>query len=109
MGFIEHLLDKAKQAIFGRRETRMYRGRAIRPASEDPYGDPADQMSTSRMSSTRGFNNVRPASEDPMGDPADQMRGSMKRSSGLNQGRFGNVKPASEDPMGDPADQRWRR
>jgi hypothetical protein len=34
----------------------------VRPASEDPYGDPADQE----------FANVRPASEDPYGDPADQ-------------------------------------
>ena len=31
----------------------------VRPASEDPYGDPGD---------------VRPASEDPYGDPADQRR-----------------------------------
>lgn len=56
----------------------------VRPASEDPYGDPADQNQ---------FGNVRPASEDPHGDPADQ-----------NQ--FGNVRPASEDPYGDPADRR---
>jgi hypothetical protein len=35
----------------------------VRPASEDPYGDPAD---------AKGAKNVRPASEDPYGDPADQ-------------------------------------
>ena len=35
----------------------------VRPASEDPYGDPADQGN---------FGNVRPASEDPYGDPADE-------------------------------------
>lgn len=34
----------------------------IRPASQDPYGDPADQ----------GYGNIRPASEDPYGDPADR-------------------------------------
>lgn len=34
----------------------------IRPASQDPYGDPADQM----------YGNIRPASQDPYGDPADQ-------------------------------------
>ncbi|MDQ3814743.1 MAG: translation initiation factor [Armatimonadota bacterium] len=34
----------------------------VRPASEDPYGDPADQQ----------FGNVLPASQDPYGDPADQ-------------------------------------
>lgn len=37
----------------------------VRPASEDPYGDPADQQAGQ-------FRNVRPASEDPYGDPADQ-------------------------------------
>lgn len=35
----------------------------IRPASEDPYGDPADSGQ---------YGNIRPASEDPYGDPADQ-------------------------------------
>ena len=38
-------------------------GRNIRPASEDPYGDPADQMAG---------RSVKPASQDPYGDPADQ-------------------------------------
>lgn len=37
--------------------------RDVRPASQDPYGDPADQ---------KGARNVKPASEDPYGDPADQ-------------------------------------
>ncbi|MEH2191114.1 MAG: translation initiation factor [Nostoc sp.] len=59
----------------------------VRPASEDPYGDPADIAS---------YGNVRPASEDPYGDPADT-------------GEFGDVRPASEDPYGDPADQDSRR
>jgi hypothetical protein len=59
----------------------------VRPASEDPYGDPADQGQ---------FGNVLPSSQDPYGDPADQS----------NQGQFGNIRPASEDPYGDPADQR---
>lgn len=35
----------------------------IRPASQDPYGDPADSGQ---------YGNIRPASEDPYGDPADQ-------------------------------------
>jgi hypothetical protein len=38
--------------------------RQPRPASEDPYGDPADQ--------DQGHSNARPASEDPYGDPADR-------------------------------------
>ncbi len=54
----------------------------LRPASQDPYGDPADQ-----------FGNIRPASDDPYGDPADQMA----------EGQFGNIRPASDDPYGDPA------
>jgi hypothetical protein len=60
------------------------------------------------------FGNVRPASEDPYGDPADQMGGAQRTTwSGMGQGpaaapgkgQFGNVRPASEDPYGDPADQ----
>ncbi|WP_445241352.1 hypothetical protein [Microcoleus vaginatus] len=37
------------------------------PASEDPYGDPADYVADAGM-----FGNVIPASEDPYGDPADE-------------------------------------
>jgi hypothetical protein len=39
----------------------------VRPASEDRYGDPADQE-------IRRFGHIKPASEDPDGDPADQER-----------------------------------
>lgn len=81
--------------------------RNVRPASEDPYGDPADPASYGNVSPASqdpygdpadiaSYGNVRPASEDPYGDPADQ-------------GEFGNVRPASEDPYGDPADQDSRR
>jgi len=42
-------------------------------ASQDPYGDPADQGGqTSYNPGASPFGNVRPASEDPYGDPADQ-------------------------------------
>ena len=63
---VDEFLRKAKDIILGpnddeRQEQRGYDQR-VRPASEDPYGDPADQQ----------FGNVRPASEDPYGDPADQ-------------------------------------
>ena len=47
--------------LFGRH--KQADGRNIRPASEDPYGDPADQGRT-----------IKPASQDPYGDPADQER-----------------------------------
>lgn len=60
MGILDNLIESVKDALTGRR-----RREAPRPASEDPYGDPADQDPKS---------NVRPASEDPYGDPADQER-----------------------------------
>jgi hypothetical protein len=63
-------------------EDRAY---GIRPASEDPLGDPADVEE-------RVYYNVRPASEDPLGDPAD------------TEDRAYGIRPASEDPLGDPAD-----
>lgn len=69
----------------------------VRPASEDPFGDPADSAS---QGSNSAFGDVRPASEDPYGDPADQ-----QGNSGSNNSAFGDVRPASEDPYGDPADQ----
>jgi hypothetical protein len=69
IGGIEEMFNK-----YGQRDG----DRSVKPASKDPYGDPAD---------SKGFGNVRPASQDPLGDPA-----------------FGGrkVKPASEDPLGDP-------
>ncbi len=81
---VDEFLRRAKDAILGGNDAPQDTAndeRQVRPASEDPSGDPADQQ----------FGNIRPASEDPSGDPADQ--------------QFGNVRPASEDPHGDPADQ----
>ncbi len=49
-------------------------GMNVRPASEDPYGDPADQFPVGNQGNF-GYlqgRNIRPASEDPLGDPADQ-------------------------------------
>jgi len=43
----------------------------ILDASQDPYGDPADQGNQGNVGGGQ-FGNVRPASEDPYGDPADQ-------------------------------------
>jgi hypothetical protein len=57
------------------------------PASQDPYGDPADQYGGQFAGQQ-----VLPSSQDPYGDPADMMDGQQ-------------VLPASEDPYGDPADQ----
>jgi hypothetical protein len=106
MSFMDRLMGMLQGTLFGNERTSRnpkYRGRDVKPASEDPYGDPADQMNDGRYASlsarTSRFGNVKPASQDPYGDPADQ----------LVRGRFGNVKPASQDPYGDPADATNRR
>jgi hypothetical protein len=67
-----------------------YRDHNVRPASEDPYGDPANQ----------DYSNAIPASQDPYGDPGEQ-----GYSTAGYDGQYGNVIPASQDPYGDPADQ----
>ena len=82
-------LRKAADALLGDQQAEGEQ--APRPASEDPYGDPATQGVDAGQ-----FGDVRPASEDPYGDPANQM---------ADGGQFGDVRPASEDPYGDPADQ----
>jgi hypothetical protein len=75
----------------------------VLPASQDPYGDPADQG---------GGQQVLDASQDPMGDPADQYQGHQVLDA--SQDPLGDpgdtyegqqVLPASRDPRGDPADQ----
>lgn len=53
----------AKKMMQGGRSTAQGQYGNVRPASQDPYGDPADQGQ---------YGNIRPASEDPYGDPADQ-------------------------------------
>ena len=59
------ILGQITDMIGQRSRPRGAAGRDVRPASEDPYGDPAD---------AKGARNVRPGSEDPYGDPADQKR-----------------------------------
>jgi hypothetical protein len=59
------LLGKITDMLGQRRSMSSRNSRNVRPASEDPYGDPADEI--------KG-RNVRPASEDPYGDPADEPR-----------------------------------
>ena len=67
----------------------------VRPASEDPYGDPSDQVADYGQ-----YGDVRPASEDPYGDPADY--------EAVGYGQSGDVRPASEDPYGDPANEYYQ-
>lgn len=87
MGAIDELLDRVKQSVLKHSDDQRHTGfdpggllghieelfgqhrnsgdgRQVRPASQDPYGDPADQGP--------GGRSVRPASQDPYGDPADE-------------------------------------
>jgi len=59
------ILGQITDLLGQRAQPRNAPHRNVRPASEDPYGDPAD-AGVKR--------NIRPASEDPYGDPADQKR-----------------------------------
>jgi hypothetical protein len=45
-------------------------GDSVLPASQDPYGDPADQAAGQ---------DVLPASQDPYGDPADQVQNAARQ------------------------------
>ena len=68
-----------------------------------------------------GFGNVLPASQDPYGDPADleAQRGYAQPGPGYGQQagygqpnleqQYPGIRPASEDPYGDPADSEPRR
>jgi hypothetical protein len=76
----------------------------IRPASEDPLGDPADQ----EQAPDALPEGVLPASMDPLGDPADQDMGAASQAGwGQSEGLPAGVRPASEDPLGDPGLQEW--
>ena len=77
-GFDPSGLLSQVEGLFGQHAQAT--GQQILPASQDPYGDPANQGG-----------GILPASQDPYGDPADQA---------------GGILPASQDPYGDPADQR---
>jgi hypothetical protein len=85
-GFDPSGLINEVQGLFGQHAANT--GQVL-PASQDPYGDPADAP----MSSGTGYGNIRPASQDPLGDPAD------------DADRARGIRPASDDPLGDPADQ----
>jgi hypothetical protein len=58
------------EGLFGQHEQQAQPGMNVRPASEDPLGDPG--LSPGPSYGYLQGQNVRPASEDPLGDPADQ-------------------------------------
>lgn len=104
------IFDKLKELITGEPDNQQ--GRDIRPASEDPMGDPADQQDipASRRWQHADQGDVAPASQDPYGDPADRQEGILPASQDPlgdpadAEDRAQGIRPASEDPMGDPAD-----
>lgn len=115
-------LIKTIEDIFGGHRNEPGTINNPRPASEDPYGDPADLEPGGYRNSSypqqnneadlrRQFPNLRPASEDPLGDPAD-LEPAQTRTTRTTTNeealrrQFPNLRPASEDPLGDPADQR---
>ncbi len=61
---VDEFFRMVKNAVGDDQDNNDEQDRNVRPASEDPYGDPADQEG--------GYGDVRSASEDPYGDPADQ-------------------------------------
>jgi hypothetical protein len=83
---LEDLLGKAVEALTG--SSRSEQDGNVQPASQDPWGDPADQGQT--VGQFPG--GVQPASQDPYGDPADMYNGQQ-------------VADSSQDPYGDPADE----
>lgn len=100
------IFERLKDAVTGNdheQQQQTYQDQGfgnVLPASQDPYGDPADQQASYNNYNDGGFGNVLPASQDPLGDPADQEMGN-----GYNN----DVLPASMDPLGDPADEYDRR
>ncbi|RYG44441.1 hypothetical protein EON79_14895 [bacterium] len=138
------LLDQVKRLIFDNPNTPhrdghdpdgligqlegLFRGRQsemeqqypnLRPASEDPLGDPADLEARQQGYQQTGYNQpvnsgaylegqfpgIKPASQDPLGDPADMENANLGTSGGSLQQQFPGIKPASQDPLGDPADR----
>ncbi len=66
------LLDKITD-LFGQHKQQAESGnRNIKPASQDPYGDPGATGNGS--SNGAAGRNIKPASQDPYGDPADEKR-----------------------------------
>jgi hypothetical protein len=109
---LDSIFDKLKELITGEPEKPQQPD--IRPASEDPYGDPADQeaspVSDRWHHGDYDQGDIAPASQDPYGDPADREEGILPASMDPlgdpadADDRAQGIRPASEDPLGDPAD-----
>ncbi|MBC7527567.1 MAG: hypothetical protein H7308_08455 [Chthonomonadaceae bacterium] len=62
------------EGLFGQHQAQQGTQNNPLPASQDPYGDPADREGRggNQQNLQQQFPGLRPASEDPLGDPADQ-------------------------------------
>jgi len=109
---LEGIFDKLKELITG--EPDRSEQPNVRPASEDPQGDPADQQVEPAGRWNHGGRDqggVLPSSADPYGDPADRQEGILpatmdpRGDPADDEDRSQGIRPASEDPMGDPADE----
>ncbi len=96
------IFGRVLDTLAGNGRERRHQGDVL-PASQDPYGDPAD---------TWQGHQVLDASQDPYGDPADQYQG--RQVLDASQDPYGDpadtwqghqVLDASQDPYGDPADE----
>jgi len=79
------------EGLFGQHQQQANQPN-IRPASEDPLGDPADQEP---FAQPYGQPYGQPVQNNPAGNSYGNLAGQ-------------NIRPASEDPLGDPADQERR-
>jgi len=115
---LQNILESVIETFTGHNaneQPNRHNGQTVLDASEDPYGDPADQGYGQQAGYNDTFNGqqVLPASQDPYGDPADMFNGHQVLDASHDP--YGDpadtfngqqVLPASQDPYGDPADQR---
>lgn len=100
------LLDQVKNAIFNSSQTPHQPGH-----DPDGLIDQITGLFGQHHAQQGTIQNPLPASQDPYGDPADQspqqggQRGYAPQQGNPYQ-QFPGLRPASEDPYGDPADQR---
>jgi hypothetical protein len=104
---LDFLLQKVKDAIYDDNKTPYQRGDTggLIETIENIFGQERARQGT--------IDNPLPASQDPYGDPADlepggygnQSNRGYTREEALRQ-QYPNLRPASEDPLGDPADIR---
>lgn len=100
------LLDQVKSAIFNSPSTPHQPGNdpdGLIGQITNLFGQHQQQYGGGGAGTMQ---NPLPASQDPYGDPADQYPQQGAPQGGNPYQQFPGLRPASEDPYGDPADQR---